>query len=173
MGEKETHDPRPADLLRGRECCVENASRAVVPPLSLHRQTSGNAGDTDTQLRGSEHGIAVEPILPTPAVMRSDGTRWTRRRQKLWLCLNQGKDLNILPARVGSSRCDEALDQAHSPNIHESRIGPSRIGFRGSRHRRRGRQETAQPTFAPGAIPFGRLSPGIVLSLALGFQSVW
>jgi len=33
--------------------------------------------------------------------MRTNGTRWARRRQHLLLGLNQGKDLNVLPTPMG------------------------------------------------------------------------
>jgi hypothetical protein len=64
-------------------------------------QKIGNTSDGDTLLGWSRPGIACEPVLPTPAVMRTHGTRWARRRQNLWLGLNQGKDLNVLPTPVG------------------------------------------------------------------------
>ena len=54
--------------LEGEGAALKKLRDVVSSPLSLHRQTSGNAGDTDTQVRGTERGIAVEPILPTPAL---------------------------------------------------------------------------------------------------------
>src|SRR6266851_9126448 len=67
----------------------------------MYSQKSGNASDTDTQLRWSGPGIAGESVLPTPAAMRTDGTRGARRRQNLLLGLTQGKDLNVLPTPMG------------------------------------------------------------------------
>ncbi len=99
----------------GESTALKKLLEVAVSPLLLQRQTSGNAGDTDTQVRWSEPGIACEPILPTPAVMRTHGTRWASRRQDLLLGLTQGKDLNELPTKVGLSRCDEALDLPHPP----------------------------------------------------------
>ena len=64
------------------------------------REKIGNTSDGDTQLRWSPLGIACGPVLPTPVVMGTDDTWWTRRRQNLWLGLNQGKDLNVLPTPV-------------------------------------------------------------------------
>jgi hypothetical protein len=146
---KETHDPRPPDPLRGRWRCLEKASLVASPPSLLHSQTSGNAGDTDTQVRWSEPSIAGEPVLPTPTAMRTHSTRWARRRQNLLLGLNQGKDLNILLAplgRPGAAKCSTC-------HIHESRIGPSMTGLRSNRGRRR--QETTESTDATSTIAFG------------------
>ena len=78
-------------------------------------EKSGNTSDGDTQLRWSPPGIACEPIMPTPALMGTDGTRWARRRQTLLLGLNQGKDLNVLPTEVELSRCDAGTGLPHPP----------------------------------------------------------
>src|SRR5262249_24108974 len=43
---------------------------------------------------------------PSPTMVRTEGTGWTRRWFCLLLGLNQGKDLNILPAPEGVF-CDE------------------------------------------------------------------
>src|SRR5216684_1849983 len=42
-----------------------------VPPLLPHCQKRGNTSDGDTLLGWSPSGIACEPVLPTPAVMRT------------------------------------------------------------------------------------------------------
>jgi hypothetical protein len=134
----------------GESTALKKLLEVAVSPLLLQRQTSGNAGDTDTQLRWSEPGIACEPILPTPAVMRTNGTRWARRRQNLWLGLTQGKDLNELPTPVSyPGATKRSTCHIHPPDRSEQ----DRLSL--NRHRRRGRQETAHSTDAPGAIAFG------------------
>jgi len=102
--------------------------------LLIYSQKSGNASDTDTQLRWSGSGIAGEPVRPSPAAMRTDSTRWARRRQNLLLSLNQGKDLNVLPTPMG--RPDAAKrSPCHIHPPHRS----NNDGF--SLHRGRRRQE--------------------------------
>jgi hypothetical protein len=58
-------------------------------------------------------------------MVRTEGTGWARRWFCLLLGLNQGKDLNILPAKVERSRCAEALDLPHLPNA----LVPERWAF--------------------------------------------
>jgi len=114
----------------------------------MYSQKSGNASDTDTQLRWSGPGIAGESVLPTPAAMRTDGTRWARRRQNLLLGLNQGKDLNVLPTPMG--RPDAAKrSTCHIHPPHRS----NNDGF--SLHRGRWRQETTDATSPTSTIAFG------------------
>jgi len=53
--------------------------------------------------------------------MRTNGTRWARRRQHLLLGLNQGKDLNVLPTPMG---CPDAAKRStcyiHTPYWSEN-----------------------------------------------------
>jgi hypothetical protein len=64
-------------------------------------EKSGNTSDGDTQLRWSPPRIAGEPVLPTPAMMRTHGTGWTSRRPSLLLGPSQRKHLNVLPTPMG------------------------------------------------------------------------
>jgi hypothetical protein len=133
------------------EIPLKNRLRESVPPWLIYCEKSGNACDDDTQLWWSEPGIAVEPVLPTPAVMRTDGTRWARRRRHLCLSLDQGKDLDILPTPVGhpgaAKRSTCHIDPAHRPEQDWLAL----------HHCRRG-QETADGTDATSASAFGSWS---------------
>ena len=84
----------------GNETTLEMLSVCQSLLRRAESEKIGNTSDDDTLLRRSPPGIAGESVLPTPAVMRTDGTRWARRRRNLWLGLDQGKDLNVLPAPV-------------------------------------------------------------------------
>ena len=134
----------------------QSFERWPVPPLSLHRQTSGNASDTDTQLRGSKRGIAVEPILPMEALMRTDGA----------VDAEEAKTLAVSEPRERSRHNADGSRVIHvrrsaRPVTSTHRIGPSRISFR-SMGTGAGEARDGAATSAPGAIPSGRLSPGIV-----------
>src|ERR1700686_4999763 len=61
----------------------------------------GNTSDGDTLLGWSPPGIACESILPTPAVMRTDGTRWARGRGNALHPVRKREDPDVLPAPVG------------------------------------------------------------------------
>jgi hypothetical protein len=123
-----------------------------VPPSLIQSQKSGNASDSDTELRWSEPGVACEPILPTPTMMRTDGTGWTRRRLGLRLGSSQGKHLHILPTPVGYPGASK-----RSPcHIDESRIDPRTMGFRattegGGKRRRTALTQRARSPLAPDA----------------------
>ena len=67
--------------------------------------------------------MACEPIRPSPTVMRSHRTWWARGRGKARRHAGKRKDLDVLPAKVGSSRCGEVLAQAHPPS-GSVRAGP-------------------------------------------------
>jgi hypothetical protein len=54
--------------------------------------------------------------MPTPAPMRTESMRWTRRLAFL-LGLNYWKYLNILSSRVELSRYDEELGLPHPPTV--------------------------------------------------------
>jgi hypothetical protein len=111
-------------------------------------EKSGNTSDGDTQLRWSPPGIACEPVLPTPAVMRTDGARWARRRQNLLLGLNHGKYLNVLPTPMGHPGAPQGpACHIHPPHRSEH----DRLSLNGGR---RG-QETADRTDSTCPIPFG------------------
>src|SRR5712691_8935470 len=120
----------------------------LVPPSLIQSQKSGNASDSDTELRWSEPGVACEPILPTPTMMRTDGTGWTRRRLGLRLGSSQGKHLHILPTPVGYPGASKR-SPCHIDPTHRS----ENDGL--SRNNGRRRQETANRTDATRPIAFG------------------
>ena len=74
----------------------------LVPPWLGYGQKSGNASDSDAQLWWSAPGVACEPVVPAPAMMRTDGPRWARGRRKALGDLSQRNHLDMLPAPVGS-----------------------------------------------------------------------
>ncbi len=120
--------------------------------LLVHSQKSGNTSKSDAPLRWSPPGVACEPILPTPAMMRTHRTGWTRRRLSLQLGWSQWKHLHILPTPVsgpGATKCSTCY-------IHESRIGPSMTGLRsteagGGKRRRTALTRRARSPLAPEA----------------------
>src|SRR5258707_1398116 len=67
----------------------------------------GNTSDGDTLVGWSPPGIACEPVLPTPAVMRTHGTRWSRSRRNPWLGPKQRKRLKVLPTPSGHPGCTQ------------------------------------------------------------------
>jgi len=66
--------------LEGDETALKRLFCELVPPSFVHREKIGNACDGHTLLRRTPPGVACEPILPTPAVMGTHGTRRARRR---------------------------------------------------------------------------------------------
>jgi hypothetical protein len=125
-----------------------------VPPVLGAGEECGNESLSDALVGWSRPGIACEPILPTPAMMRPHSTGWSRRRGKARRHVGKRKDLDVLPAKVGSSRCGEVLAQPHSPTIHPvDRSEQNRLAF--NRYRRRWRQEPTDRTHATCSIPFG------------------
>src|SRR5215471_15304377 len=97
-------------------------------------------------MRWPEAGIAGEPVLPIPAVMRTHGTGWTRRGLGLLRRLNQGKDLHILLAPVGhpaAAKCSPGhIHPANWPQLDRLARNHGRWG-----------QETTHRTLATGPIP--------------------
>jgi len=85
----------------GRDIFSKNLSVGPFLLMLAGGEKSGNTCDSDTELRWSPPGVVSEPSVPTPAVMRTHGTGWTRRRLGLLLGLSQWKHLNILPTPVG------------------------------------------------------------------------
>jgi len=79
-----------------------------------YSEKSGNTSDGDTQLRWSKPGIACEPIVPTPTVMGTDGTRWARRQN-----LSASSEPREGPQRIADaselSRCDAGSGLPHPP----------------------------------------------------------
>src|SRR6266571_199335 len=118
-----------------------------VPPSLLHSEKSGNASDRDTELRWSPPGVACEPILPTPAMMRTDGTGWTRRRLGLLLGLSQGNHLHIVPTPVGGPGTAKRATGYIYPAHRSENDG---LALNNGRRR----QETANRTDATGSISF-------------------
>jgi hypothetical protein len=114
-------------------------------------EACGNPSNRDARLRWSRPGIACEPVLPTPAMMRPHRTGWASRRGKARRHVSKRKDLDVLPAKVGSSSCGEALDRPHPREPDRSE--QNRLAF--NRRRRRWRQETTDRTHATDSIPFG------------------
>ena len=112
---KRTNGPCPADSLRGICYLLKKLLLLAIPPVLVAGEKSGNTGNTDTHLRGSPPGVAVEPGLPTEALARTNGPGRTRRRFCLRQSLRQWKHLNILPPKVGQSSCDEARALPHPP----------------------------------------------------------
>ena len=123
-----------------------------VPPCLVPSQKIRSTSDGHTQLRWSEPGVAGEPVLPTPAMMRTHGTGWTRRRLVLRLGSSQRKYLHILPTPVGYPGASK-----RSPcYIDESRIDPRTMGFRattegGGKRRRTAPTRRARSPLAPDA----------------------
>src|SRR5215467_5082216 len=70
----------------------------------------------NTRLRWSRPGIAGEPNVPAPAAMRAHRTWWTKGRGKARRLVRKRKELDILPAKVGSSSCGEVLARLHRPS---------------------------------------------------------
>ena len=97
----------------------------------------GNTSDGDTQLRRSPPGIVCEPILPTPVVMRTDGTRWARRRQNL----SASSEPREVPQRIadasGPSRFDAEIGLPHPPTaLNRARPAFARTVAGGGKRRR-------------------------------------
>jgi poly(3-hydroxybutyrate) depolymerase len=123
----------------------------LFPPLLIGRLRSGNTSDGDAQLWRSPPGVACKPISPTPAVMRTHGTRWARGRGNTLPLVDKRKDLDVLPAPVGypgaAKRSTCHIDPAHRPEQDWLAL----------HHCRRG-QETADGTDATSASAFGSWS---------------
>jgi hypothetical protein len=101
--------------------------------------------------------------VPTKALMRTHSPWWARSRGSARRHAGKRKDLDVLPAKVGSSICGEVLAQPHSPNIHPpDRSEQDRLAR--NLHRCGWRQETTDRTHATGSIPFGRLLPDTALA---------
>src|SRR5439155_16992870 len=64
-------------------------------------EKSGNASDSDAPLRWSQPGIVCEPIVPTPAVMRTHSPWWARSRGSALRSICKLKHLDILSTPVG------------------------------------------------------------------------
>ena len=108
----------------------------------------GNTSDGDTLLGWSPPGIVCESILPTPAVMRTDGTRWARGRGNALHTVRKREDLDVLPAPVGHPGA--AKDSTcHIYPAHRSEQDGLAL------HHCRSRQEAADGTDATSAISFG------------------
>ena len=99
-------------------------------------------------MRWSPPRIAGEPILPTPAMMRTHGTGWTRRRFCLRQSLRQWKHLNILPSPVGdpvpTKRAPCHIHPSHWPKKHRLTLKRRSLG-----------QETADYTHPTSPVAFG------------------
>jgi hypothetical protein len=99
---KQTEGLCPPDRLRGertrawKKLCCE-----PVPPVLAESKKSRNASDSDTHLRWSPPSIACESVLPTPAMMRTHGTRRAGRRGNTLRNVGQCKHLDVLPTPVG------------------------------------------------------------------------
>jgi hypothetical protein len=79
--------------------------------------------------------------------MRTDSTRWTRRRLGLRLGLSQGKHLHILPPHENSVAADRSTCHVYPAHRAENEELLRNLG--------RCRQEAADGTNPASAIPFG------------------
>ncbi len=95
---KWTNDLRPPDPFRGMEHLIEKPLCLLMPLSLATSQKSGNASHGDAQLWWSPPGIAREPVVPTPATMRTDGPRRGRGRRKALGGLSQSNHLDVLSA---------------------------------------------------------------------------
>jgi hypothetical protein len=139
----------------------------LMPPSLAPRQKSGNACDSDTQLRGSPPGVARESVLPTEALMRAHGTRRARRRGNPLRNWRKRKHLDVLPTPVS----DPPAAKRSTSYIHESRIDPRRTGFSstkagGGKRRRTALTRRARLPLAPDARAL--LAKRTVLTIGLG-----
>jgi len=118
-----------------------------VPPCLVHSQKSGNTSKSDAPLRWSPPGVACEPILPTPAMMRTHRTGWTRRRLSLRLGWSQWKQFHILLTPVsgpGATKCSTCYIHPAHWSEHD----------RLARNLGRWGQETTHSTHSTGTISF-------------------
>src|SRR5207248_9757863 len=119
-----------------------------LPPLLVGGEKRGNASQSDAPLRRSPPGIACEPILPTPAMMRTHSTGWTGRRLGLRLGRSRGQHLHILPTPVGGPGTAKR-STGHIYPAHRSEQDGLALNHG------RGRQETADRTDPTRPIAFG------------------
>jgi hypothetical protein len=121
-----------------------------VPPVLVAGEVCGNASKGNTRLRWSRPGIAGEPIVPVPAVMRPHRSRWASRRGKARRLVRKRKDLDVLPAPMSgpgaTKRSPSHIDPA-------DRSEQDWLAF--NRHRCRWRQETAYGADAARPSAFG------------------
>ena len=82
---------------------IEHAGVCVCASSSclVVGEACSNASKRNARLRWSRPGIAGEPIVPAPAVMRAQRTWWAKERGKARRLVGKRKDLDILPAPVG------------------------------------------------------------------------
>ena len=124
---KATEILAPHERLRGKK--TRHRRSVVVCQFLLSSlvagEACGDAGNRDARLRWSRPGIAGEPILPTPPMMRPHRSWWASRRGNALWSVRQRKELHVLPAPMGHP----AAAKRSAGHIHESRIGPSRTGL--------------------------------------------
>ena len=145
---KQTKNLYPHDLFRGKRPLIQELFGLPIPLPFASGQNRGNASNGDTQVRWSPPGVVCEPILPTPAIVRTDGTRWTRRRLGLLLGLSQRKHLNILSAPMGSPGASKrSTGHIYPPHRSEH----DRLSLDNGRWG----QETADCTDTTSAVAFG------------------
>ena len=148
--------------VRGIRHIIEKASWWPVPPVLVASEKSGNTSDGDTQLRWSPPGIAGEPVVPTPAMMRTHGTGWTRRRLGSAACLSKWKDLNVLPTPVGHPGATKRSPcHIHPPHRSEKdRLALNRHRCRWGKRRRTALTRRARSPLAPDARHCSRRAQG-------------
>jgi hypothetical protein len=94
--------------------------------LLVYGEKSRNTSKSDAPLWRPRPSIAYEPIVPTPTMMRTHGTRRTGWRRNILGGFSQCQHLDVLSTPMGSPDATKRL----TCSIHESRIGPSMTGFR-------------------------------------------
>src|SRR2546423_7422402 len=91
---KETNDPRSHNLSERDNPFLKTLCACQFLLTLDYGKKSGNASNDDAQKWWSPPGIVCEPIVPTPTVMRTQGTRWARRRGTTLGHFRKRKDLD-------------------------------------------------------------------------------
>ena len=145
---KETNNLCPHDLSERSNSFLKPLCACQFLLTLVYGKKSGNASNGNAQKRWSPPGIACEPILPTPSMMRADRTRWTRWSKNMLRNFRQRKHLDVLPAPVRYP-CATKCSTSH---IHSSyRCEKMKILL----ERRRWREKTADCTHSTSTIAFG------------------
>src|SRR5260370_2258938 len=98
---KETKNLRPHDFSERCDSFLKLLCACSFLLTLADSKKSGNASNSNAQTGWSPPSIACEPIVPTPAMMRTDRARRTRWRGWFFWNFCQGKDFDVLAAPMG------------------------------------------------------------------------
>ena len=132
----------------GRKYIIEKAVVfADFPPWLVAGEECRNTSNHNAQLGWSPPGIACESVAPTPAVMRTNRTRWAGRRRNARGDLSERDHLDILLAPMSHPHAAKHLTcHVYPPDGSEK--------MRIELHRRRTRGETADCTDSTSTVAF-------------------